>query len=84
MAGRYQGRHVFRAVDGSRFSIEVFWDQNGWFWRAHQPNGNVVGPFTTSSEAFRCAKAAHYREAHSPEGSSSLEASAPDPRKGQG
>ena len=44
MAGRYQGYHLFRDVDGeTRRSVEVFWEHNGWFWR---PRFKVV-PLTT-------------------------------------
>jgi len=64
MAGRYQGRHVFRDLNGNQFCIEVFWGQDGWFWRAGQLNADAVGPFTTSSEAYRSAESAYHREAH--------------------
>ncbi len=57
MAGRYQGYHVFRDMDGGHRSVEVFWHHNGWFWRPCEPRGDAVGPFTTSTEAYESAKA---------------------------
>jgi hypothetical protein len=83
MAGRSQGRHVFRDVDGSRFSIEVFWHRNGWFSRAGQLNVNPVEPFTTSSEAYGNAKAAHTTRPRSYEGPELPEASALKPDAGR-
>jgi hypothetical protein len=56
MAGRYQGYHVFRDMDGGHRSVEVFWHHNGWFWRPCEPRGDAVGPFTTSTEAYESAK----------------------------
>ena len=61
MAGRYQGYHLFRDVDGeSRRSVEVFWEHNGWFWRprfkGRPADGEAVGPFTTSTQAYESAK----------------------------
>ena len=57
MAGRRQGCHVV-SDDGGRGhrSIEIFWQDNGWFWRPNQPHGDAVGPFITSTEAYRHAK----------------------------
>jgi hypothetical protein len=71
MAGRYQGRHVFQDLNGHQLGIEVFWGQDGWFWRADQLNANAVGPFTTSSEAYGSARATCHREVEA-EGPSSL------------
>jgi hypothetical protein len=59
MAGRYQGSHVLRNVDGDHRSVEVFWDQHGWFWRPCDPRGGALGPFTTSTEAYESAQT-HY------------------------
>ena len=61
MAGRYQGYHIFRDEDGeSRRSVEVFWEHNGWFWRprfkGRLADGEAVGPFTTSTQAYESAK----------------------------
>jgi len=56
MAGRYQGRHVFQGIDGSHRNVEVFWHSAGWFWRPLQMDGDAVGPFTTSTEAYQSAK----------------------------
>lgn len=55
MAGRYQGHHRLRNGD-----FEVFWQQNGWFWRRVSsdcpPDDQAVGPFTTSTEAYQKAR----------------------------
>ena len=61
MAGRYQGYHLFRDVDGeSRRSVEVFWEHNGWFWRprfkGRPADDEGVGPFTTSTQAYESAR----------------------------
>jgi hypothetical protein len=57
MAGRYEGRHVFTDVDHKHHrSIEVVWLHCGWFWRPCEPLANAVGPFTTSTEAYRSAQ----------------------------
>jgi len=61
MAGRYHGYHLFSDEEGKDpVSVEVFWQREGWFWRrrfeGHPPDGGAVGPFTTSSGAFRDAK----------------------------
>ena len=61
MAGRYQGDHLFRDEDGeTHVSVEVFWQHNGWFWRPRSEgrpaDGEAVGPFTTSTEAYESAK----------------------------
>ena len=60
VAGRYQGRHVLRDMGIGERRIEVFWQHAGWFWRrVDRPNqGDPVGPFTTSTEAYESAKAA--------------------------
>jgi hypothetical protein len=56
MAGRYQGRHELCDINsGHTQSIEVFWQQSGWFWRGLQAQGVAVGPFTTSSQAYESA-----------------------------
>ena len=60
MAGRYQGNHRFRNEDGKEYeSFDVFWQQNGWFWRLCSPDcspdGEAIGPFTTSTEAYQDA-----------------------------
>jgi hypothetical protein len=57
MAGRYEGRHVFRNRRGDDRPVEVFWHSRGWFWRPLQPLGEVIGPFTTSTEAYKSAMA---------------------------
>ena len=36
MAGRYQGRHAFVKENGEHLHVEVFWQQNGWFWRSYK------------------------------------------------
>jgi hypothetical protein len=56
MAGRYQGRHTLTDATGTHLSIEVFWQPNGWYWQRCQPHSEVVGPFTTSTEALMNAK----------------------------
>jgi hypothetical protein len=59
MAGRYQGRHVFVKENGEHLHVEVFWQQNGWFWQSYKgrvPKGDVVGPFTRSTEAYEHAR----------------------------
>jgi hypothetical protein len=66
MAGRYQGYHLFRDEDGeSRRSVEVFWEHNGWFWRprfkGRPAEGEAVGPFTTSTQAYESAKSSGQR-----------------------
>jgi hypothetical protein len=51
MAGRCMGYHN---VGYLRF--EVFWQNEGWFWRPLlQLDGEAVGPFTTSSQAYQSA-----------------------------
>ena len=52
MAGRYQGYHIIPEAEG-QVSFEVVWQNAGWFWRP--PNGDAVGPFTTSSQAYQGA-----------------------------
>jgi hypothetical protein len=66
MAGRCQGYHLFRDEDGeSRRSVEVFWEHNGWFWRprfkGRPAEGEAVGPFTTSTQAYKSAKSSGQR-----------------------
>jgi hypothetical protein len=59
MAGRYQGYHRLPNAKGDR-GVEVFWQQNGWFWRPrpseYLPGNKTVGPFTTSTEAYHHAR----------------------------
>ena len=52
MAGRYQGYHIIPEAEG-QVGFEVFWQNKGWFWRP--PDSEVVGPFTTSSQAYQSA-----------------------------
>jgi hypothetical protein len=58
MAGRYQGYHRLQDGKDDR-GVEVFWQQNGWFWRpcpsVHLPGSKTIGPFTTSTEAYHHA-----------------------------
>jgi hypothetical protein len=58
MAGRYQGYHWF---PNKTESVEVFWRSDGWCWwrrvPGHPPKGEAVGPFLTSTEAYRNANA---------------------------
>ena len=55
MAGRYQGYHIIPDGDG-HVSFEVFWQLGGWFWRPMlRLNGEAVGPFTTSTQAYQSA-----------------------------
>jgi hypothetical protein len=63
MAGRYQGCHVLRDMDGGHRTVEVFWHHNGWFWRPCEPRGDAVGPFTTSTKAYESAKAPRHPQA---------------------
>jgi hypothetical protein len=61
MAGRFQGYHRFRDKNGEEYgSFEVFWQQKGWFWRQRSPgspaDGEAIGPFTTSTEAYQSAR----------------------------
>jgi hypothetical protein len=56
MAGRYQGRHIFKNHGRGPRSIEVFWGSCGWFWRPCESHSSSVGPFTTSTEAYQSAK----------------------------
>jgi hypothetical protein len=57
MAGRYQGFHFLHDDDNERYvGFEVFWQQEGWFWRALLTfDGEAVGPFTKSVEAYESA-----------------------------
>ena len=59
MAGSYAGYHVIRRkYDELRF--EVFWQNEGWFWRPLLTlDGKTVGPFTKSSEAYQSAVASN-------------------------
>jgi len=60
MAGRYQGCHEFGDDHGEgKRSVEILWHNSGWFWRPRQCHGDVVGPFMTSTQAYKNAKAAH-------------------------
>jgi hypothetical protein len=70
MAGRYQGYHRFRDKNGEEYgSFEVFW-QSGWFWRQRSPgsppDGEAVGPFTTSTEAYQNARGEHFIHSRKP------------------
>ena len=56
MAGRYQGRHIIPEAE-RQVSFEVVWQNAGWFWR--RADGEAVGPFTTSSQAYQSAVIAH-------------------------
>ena len=59
MAGRYQGPHTISDAAGNQKSVEVFWQDNGWFWRTSDHDfrqGEAAGPFTTSTEAFEGAR----------------------------
>jgi len=55
MAGRYQGHH--RLWDGnSEHIFEVMWQTNGWFWQTSVILAKrAMGPFTTSTEAYKNA-----------------------------
>jgi len=66
MAGRYQGGHVFYDGHGGHRNVEVFWHDNGWFWRQLQTHGDAVGPFTTSTQAYESAKATASQSQPSP------------------
>ena len=61
MAGRFQGYHVIRREEVEGYMrFEVFWQNEGWFWRPLlQFDGEAVGPFTTSSQAYQSAVAAN-------------------------
>lgn len=59
MAGRYQGYQRIRNEDGEEY-FEIVWKQNGWFWHLRSPGsapeGETIGPFTTSTEAYQDAR----------------------------
>ena len=57
MAGRYQGYHFVRGEDDEGYlSFEVYWQQEGWFWRRLlRLDGEAVGPFTTTTQAYENA-----------------------------
>ena len=59
MAGRYQGYHFVRGEgDEGYLSFEVDWQQEGWFWRPLlRLDGEAVGPFTTTTQAYENAMA---------------------------
>jgi hypothetical protein len=61
MAGRFQGYHAIRREETEgHMRFEVFWQNAGWFWRPlFQLDGEVVGPFTTSSQAYESAVTAN-------------------------
>jgi hypothetical protein len=62
MAGRYQGCHLIRDKNGLECGrFDVFWQQDGWYWRPS--DGQAIGPFTTSTQAYQNASAYF---AHSP------------------
>ena len=61
MAGRYQGPHTLSDEQGNQRTVEVFWQDNGWFWRTiddQPPHSQAMGPFITSTEAFEGARGA--------------------------
>ena len=79
MAGRYHGYHLFSDEEGKDpVSVEVFWQREGWFWRhrceCRPPDGDAVGPFTTSSGAFKDAKTSSRRATDSFKKGSSIQA----------
>jgi hypothetical protein len=51
LAGRYQGYHRFLDETGT---FEIFWRADGWWWSRAPlaPQGEAVGPFLTSTEAY--------------------------------
>ena len=57
MSGRYQGYHFVRGEDDEGYlSFEVYWQQEGWFWRRLlRLDGEAVGPFTTTTQAYENA-----------------------------
>ena len=64
MAGRREGDHFVRHEndkghnDKGHLGFEVFWHHDGWFWRPLLTlDGEAVGPFTTSTEAYQSAVA---------------------------
>jgi len=59
MAGRYQGYQFIRDEnDGAHVGFEVYWQHEGWFWRPLLTlDGESVGPFTKSGEAYQSALA---------------------------
>src|SRR5262245_53539559 len=57
MAGKYVGYHRFSIGNGS---FQGFWRTDGWWWWwprkvGTQPTGEAIGPFLTSTEAYRHA-----------------------------
>jgi len=53
MAGRCEGFYFFC---DEYVGFEVFWQQEGWFWRPLLTlDGEAVGPFTKSTEAYQTA-----------------------------
>ena len=61
MAGRYNGYHsIHREEIEGYLRFEVFWQNAGWFWRPlFQLDGEAVGPFTTSGQAYQSAVTAY-------------------------
>jgi hypothetical protein len=59
MAGRYQGYHFIRDKDDEAYlGFEVYWQHNGWYWRPLLTlDGEPVGPFNKSAEAYQSALA---------------------------
>ena len=59
MAGRYHGYHCIHSEGGEKY-FEIFWQQTGWYWRPRSPGsapeGEAIGPFTTSTEAYQDAR----------------------------
>jgi hypothetical protein len=71
VAGRFRGYHRFRDKDGDEYgSFEVFWQHNGWFWQLRSPgsapDGEVIGPFTTSTEAYQSARGERFPHSRKP------------------
>lgn len=56
MAGRCEGFYFFCDEYDEYVGFEVFWQQEGWFWRPLLTlDGEAVGPFTKSTEAYQTA-----------------------------
>jgi len=56
MAGRCEGFYFFSDEYDEYVGFEVFWQQEGWFWRPlFTLDGEAVGPFTKSTEAYQTA-----------------------------
>jgi hypothetical protein len=59
MTDGYQDCDIIDDEDDEAYlSFEVFWRQDGWFWRSRFPvDAKAVGPFTTSTEAYQSGAA---------------------------